>query len=92
MNAFMYGFLDELEKMQAKRIVFIVDDPGHKSDEWRSVLVPGEGACLVAPRALYPPYHYKTRIIIRYMDGTSESMANVMVSLDRNVADSLEEN
>ncbi len=74
----------------AESILFVVDEPGHKSDKWRSVLVPGDDACLAAPRNLYPPYQYRSRIIVRYQDGTSESMANVLVHLDRNVAESME--
>ena len=76
----------------AESILFIVDEPGHKADKWRSVLVPGDDACLVAPRLLYAPYYYKTRVIVRYKDGTTESMANFRVSLDRAVAESLEDN
>jgi len=74
----------------AESILFVVDEPGHKNDKWRNVLVPGEDACMAAPRNLYPPYHYRTRIIIRYKDGTTESLAKALVTLDRNVAESEE--
>lgn len=67
----------------ANSIVFVVDQPGNRNDEWRTVIKPVDPAKLSSVRALTPPYKFKTRMIIRFKDGSTRTLANAFVELDK---------
>lgn len=66
----------------AASILIEVDHPGNRNDEWRTVIKPVDSAKLTSPRSMTPPYRFKTRLIIRYKDGTTKTLANAFVQLD----------
>jgi len=50
-------------------ILLLVDNPGKPNDEWRTVLRPvGNTPVYSSPRRLYPPYDFRLRIIIRFVE------------------------
>jgi hypothetical protein len=67
----------------AESILFIIDQPGHRNDEWRTVLRVAEDAKMVAPRSLTAPYKFRARLIIRFTDGTSKTIPNASLELDK---------
>lgn len=69
----------------AESILFIIDDPGHRSDEWRTVLNPSGDLNLTSPRRLFGPYNFRARIIIRFKDGEHASFANVPIDLEKDL-------
>jgi len=69
----------------AESILFIIDDPGHRSDEWRTVLTPQDSLKLTSPRRLFGPYDFRARVIIRYREGEPASFANVPVDLEKDL-------
>jgi hypothetical protein len=78
---------DHILAPPAESILFIVDDPGHREDEWRTVLKPEEGAQrLTSPRRLYGPYNFRSRIIIRFTDREPSAFTNHPVDLQRNLS------
>ena len=66
----------------AESIIFVVDDPGHRHDDFRTLLRPGEDARLTSPRTLTPPYDFRIRLIIRMKEGDSVILSNERVDLD----------
>jgi hypothetical protein len=66
----------------AESIMFVVDDPGHRNDEFRTVLREGADAGLTGPRSLYPPYAFRVRLIIRMKEGDPVILSNEKVDLD----------
>lgn len=66
----------------AESIIFVVDDPGHRNDEFRTVLRKGADAGLTGPRSLYPPYSFRVRLIIRMEEGEPVILSNEKVDLD----------
>lgn len=88
-------FIDEdgkIAESPADSIAMEAYQAGNKNNAWRSVLVAGSDAGMAAPRLIYPPYALKTRIIVRYKDGTTESIFRFMGDLERNVTEAPEEN
>jgi len=71
-------------KSPADSILFIVDDPGHREDEWRTVLNRQGDVKLTSPRRLYGPYTFRARVIIRFTEGEPSSFPNVPMNLDKN--------
>lgn len=69
----------------APEIVFEVDHAGRRTNNWRILLTPGEGASLTSSRILPPPYHLKVRIIIRFTDGSTKTFARTFLNLSRNI-------
>jgi hypothetical protein len=69
----------------AESILFIVDDPGHKDDEWRTVLDLVDTVKLTSPRRLYGPYNFRGRVIIRFTEGEPSSFPNVPIDLEKNL-------
>ena len=67
----------------ADSIVVEVDHPGNRNDEWRTVIKPVDAAKLSSVRSMAAPYKFKTRLIIRYKDGSTETLANSLVELDK---------
>lgn len=65
----------------AESIVFIVDDPGHRNDEFRTVLRPADDASLSSPRRLFPPYGFRIRLLIRLPDEDTRILSNLKVDL-----------
>ncbi|NBD37345.1 MAG: hypothetical protein GVY10_02105 [Verrucomicrobia bacterium] len=66
----------------ADSIIFVVDDPGHRNDDFRTVLRAGNDASLTGPRNLYPPYSFRVRLIIRMEEGEPVILSNEKVDLD----------
>lgn len=69
----------------ADSILFIIDDPGHKDDEWRTVLTRDGDVKLTSPRRLFGPYFFRARVIIRFTDGEPSSFPYVPIDLDKNL-------
>jgi hypothetical protein len=65
----------------AESIVFIVDDPGHRNDEFRTVLRPAKDASLTSPRRLFPPYEFRIRLLIRLPGEETRILSNQKVDL-----------
>lgn len=77
---------DTIVEAPVESILFIVDDPGHREDEWRTVLKPVDGESLFSsPRRLYGPYNFRARIIIRFTDREPSTFTNHSVDLQRNL-------
>ncbi|MFO7726613.1 MAG: hypothetical protein R6V45_13840 [Oceanipulchritudo sp.] len=78
-------FVDEANVIlegEAESILFILDDPNHREDEWRTVLEPSEENDLYSsPRHLYGPPTFRARIIIRFPDRDPVSLTNVDLDL-----------
>jgi hypothetical protein len=89
-NRVVAQFVDSEDRIlapPAESILFIVDDPGHREDEWRTVLRPEEGTQrLTSPRRLYGPYNFRSRIIIRFTDREPSAFTNHPVDLQRNLS------
>jgi hypothetical protein len=70
----------------ANSVLLVVDDPGHRNDEIRILLKPEEnGMTLTSKRILYPPYVFRTRVIIRFTDKDPKTFPYLLLELDRNV-------
>jgi len=67
----------------AESLLFIIDDPQHRLDEWRTVLNKSGDIILTSPRRLFGPYDFRARIIIRYPGEKTESFANVAIDLEK---------
>lgn len=72
-----------LIKSPASSIVFVVDQNGHRNDEWRTLLKPVDEAKLTSKRKLVGPYNFRARLIIRFTDGTTKTIPNASVKLDK---------
>lgn len=72
----------------AESIVFEVDHPRNRNDKWRTVMKPVDIAKLTSPRGMAPPYKFKTRLIIRFKDGSTRTLANAFVELDKSAEES----
>ncbi len=69
----------------ADSIVIVVDQPGHKNDEWRTVISPTGENSLTSPRLLRPPYDFRARIIVRLSDGSVKTYPYEPLELDKGV-------
>lgn len=69
----------------ADSILLVIDQPGHPSDEWRSVLSPDGPVKLASPRRLYGPSQFRARLIIRFTDAPPSSFTNVPLNLEKNM-------
>lgn len=76
---------DPLES-EVKSIVFLIDDPGHRHDEWRTLLQPveGEEATFSSPRLLHGPYLFRTRVVITFTSAEPWTFTNLQLDLKRN--------
>jgi hypothetical protein len=87
-NQIVATFIDKdnlVMESPADSILFIVDDPGHKEDEWRTVLNRDGKVRLTSPRRLYGPYNFRARVIIRFTEGEPSSFPNVPIDLEKNL-------
>ncbi len=76
----------KLIKAPADSVLLVVDDPGHRNDEIRVLLKPEEnGLTLTSKRILYPPYQFRTRVIIRFTDKEPKTFPYLLLELDRNI-------
>ena len=69
----------------AESIVIIVDQPGHKNDEWRTVIHPTGENSMSSSRLLRGPYSFRARIILRHPDGTTKTYPYQPLELDKGV-------
>lgn len=79
-------FIDKdgnLIESPAESIVFVVDQSGHRNDKWRTVIKPVDAAKLTSTRSLVAPYSFKARLIIRFKDGSTKTLPNAFVELDK---------
>jgi hypothetical protein len=67
----------------AESILFIIDQPGHRNDEWRTILRVADNTKMAAPRSLTAPYRFRARLIIRFTDGTTKTIPNASLELDK---------
>jgi hypothetical protein len=72
-----------LIKSPASSIVVVVDQTGHRNDDWRTVIKPVDEAKLSSSRKLFPPYNFRARLIIRFTDGSTKTIPNASVKLDK---------
>ena len=77
-----------LVEIPAESIVFVVDESGHKHDEWRTLLNPDGNSRLISTKVLTPPYNFRARIIIRFTDNEPKTFTRIAIDLDRNVDES----
>jgi len=72
---------------EVESIVFEIDDPGHRHDEWRTLLQPleGEEAAFSSPRLLQGPYLFRTRVVITFTSGEPWTFTNLQLDLKRNI-------
>jgi len=69
----------------ADSIVVEINHSGRRTDRWRSLLKTGPGASMVSGRLLPPPYQLKSKVIIRFTDGTTKTFPMTFLNLDRNL-------
>lgn len=70
----------------ADSVLLVVDDPGNRNDEVRVLLKPEDnGITLTSRRILYPPYVFRTRVIIRFTDAQPKTFPYLLLELDRNI-------
>ena len=69
----------------AESIVVEITHSGRRTDRWRSLLKAGPGASMTSARVLPPPYQLKSKVIIRFTDGTSKTFPMVLLNLDKNL-------
>lgn len=71
----------------ADSILFIIDDDPPRTGDWRTIMDPAENATLIGTRLLYPPYRFRAKIIIRFTGEDPSTFTNVLIELDRNLAE-----
>jgi len=67
-------------------IVFVVDHLSHKNDKWRALLSPTEESGFTSSRKLFPPYEFRSRIIVRFSDEDPITLSKKAVDLDKIVS------
>jgi hypothetical protein len=69
----------------AESVTVEIRDSGRRTDGWRIKLTPSQDAALVGARLLPPPYILKSRIIIRFTDGTTKTFPFVFLNLTKDM-------
>lgn len=69
----------------AESILFIVDDPGHSEDKWRTVLKPDGEVDLTSPLLFHGIPDLRAKIIVRYADGNVSTFPRTPLELKRNL-------
>ncbi|MGC9451850.1 MAG: hypothetical protein ACP5I4_10415 [Oceanipulchritudo sp.] len=85
-NKILAYFIDAeglIMRPPAESILFIIDDALSDKDTWRTVLSPSD-AKMVGSRLLYPPYSFRTKVIVRFADKDPVSFFRTSVDLARN--------
>ena len=67
----------------ADSIIFVVEQKANPNDEWRTVIRLADEAKLTSSRKLFPPYTLRARLIIRFKDGTTKTLPNAFLDLDK---------
>lgn len=67
----------------ADSIIFVVEQKANPNDEWRTVIRLVDEAKLTSTRKLFPPFNMRARLIIRFKDGTTKTLPNAMLDLDK---------
>ena len=85
-NLIVGHFVDKdgnLIESPADSIIFVVEQKSNPNDKWRTVIRLADEAKLTSSRKLFPPFNMRVRLIIRFKDGTTKTVANAMLDLDK---------
>jgi hypothetical protein len=66
----------------ATSILFVITQPGHREDDWRTVLEPVGSIQMTSPRKLFGPYQVRARVIIRFPEGEPLSFTRTQLDLE----------
>jgi hypothetical protein len=68
----------------ASSILLVITQPGHREDDWRSVLEPVDGVKLTSGRRIFGPYAFRARVIIRFTGGEPLAFHKASLNLEAN--------
>lgn len=81
-QAHLVDAANRLIEIPVASVTLVVEDPGHRQNKWRAVLLPVSPFRLSSPRLFFGPNTFRAKIIVQFEDRSPMASARTRVNLD----------